>query len=288
MNIYIIADIEGSTGCRCPDDARLFTFGWAKACVELTKDINKIASELYKTGKVNCVKVKDFHRTGFNILPSLIDKSIKLDQGYKAFPIPGIGKLKGFDALMMIGMHAASGSDGFIAHTLTSRFKKIVTNGTLLTEAELFASSVAQAGLKPIFFSGCPVACEQTSKKINNIHTHAITNKSNPEAQRKMLAISAAKALNNTSVLPHTPEGPFYTELELKCSPEKTRQIAKKWNLESKDNKIIIQTCTIAELYRTLINIAYLTPFISKSPEIFTRAFAIFGRFSQLWPSLLS
>ena len=79
--------------------------------------------------------MQDFHRTGFNLIPGLIDKRAGLNSGYKTKPIPAIGDPGHAKGLIMIGMHASSGSKGFIGHTLTSRIKRIECNGKLLSEA---------------------------------------------------------------------------------------------------------------------------------------------------------
>jgi hypothetical protein len=57
---------------------------------------------------------------------------------------------------MMIGMHAAAGTTGFLAHTLTSRLSSLTVNGRPMAEVELFSASLAPFGIPPLFFSGCP------------------------------------------------------------------------------------------------------------------------------------
>jgi D-amino peptidase len=40
---------------------------------------------------VKTVTVKDFHRTGFNLLPELMDPRVNVVQGYIKGPVPGMG-----------------------------------------------------------------------------------------------------------------------------------------------------------------------------------------------------
>jgi hypothetical protein len=89
-------------------------------------------------------------------------------------PVPGIGDPGDADAVLMLGMHAASGTNGFLPHTLTSRLAKLVVNGRPMAEVELFAASLAPFNIVPIFFSGCPVACQQARERIRGVRTHAI------------------------------------------------------------------------------------------------------------------
>lgn len=164
-SVLIIADIEGSSGCWNRRASEYRTHEWASACIEMSRDIDAVAAALFDAG-VEAVSIKDFHRTGYNLLPEMIDRRARLLHGYRRGPVPGIGDPRGADRLLMIGMHAASGSNGFLAHTLTSRIARLEVNGKLMCEAELFAASVAHYGLRPVFLSGCAVACRQAEESI--------------------------------------------------------------------------------------------------------------------------
>ena len=136
------------------------TKDWARACLEMTRDVQAVVQALFDNG-VETIRIKDFHRTGYNLLPELIDSRSEIVHGYHAGPVPGMGSPGDAEAVIFLGMHAASGTDGFLAHTLTSRVDLVEVNGDPLAEIQLFASSLAPWGLKPIFFSGCPVACSR-------------------------------------------------------------------------------------------------------------------------------
>ena len=83
----------------------------------------------------------------------------------------------------MIGMHAASGTAGFLAHTLTSRLASLLVADRPLAEGvELFAASLAPYGIPAIFFSGCPTACAQAQERIPGIQTFAIDKSISPES----------------------------------------------------------------------------------------------------------
>ena len=136
--ILIIADIEGSSGCWSYRASSFRTKEWARACLGMTRDVNAVVQAL-ADGGVEYIRVKDFHRTGYNLIPELIDSRAKVIHGYRAGPVPGIGDPGDVDAAMFIGMHAASGTSGFLAHTLTSRIAKLEINGEPLPEINLFA-----------------------------------------------------------------------------------------------------------------------------------------------------
>ena len=60
-------------------------------------------------------------------------------------------------ANVFTGMHAASGTGGFLAHTLTSRIARLEVNGKPMAEIELFASALAPFEIRPIFCSMLPM-----------------------------------------------------------------------------------------------------------------------------------
>ncbi|HEY9070798.1 MAG TPA: M55 family metallopeptidase, partial [Candidatus Ozemobacteraceae bacterium] len=171
--VLLLTDIEGSTGCLSREGALLGTPDWAIACRELSRDADAVVRALFEAGATK-VWIQDFHRTGFNLLRKLIDPRAILRQGYKAGPVPGIGMPPAADTVMMIGFHAASGTPGFLPHTLTSRFARLRIDGRILCEAELFTGalgSLAESGMRARLFSGCPVACAQAREALPGIRT---------------------------------------------------------------------------------------------------------------------
>jgi D-amino peptidase len=119
----------------------------------MSRDVDAVVKGLFGAG-VARVTVKDFHRTGYNLIPEMIDRRARIVCGYYQGPVPGLGDPTDADALMMIGMHAAAGTHGFLAHTLTSRLASLTVAGRPLAEVELFAASLAPHGIPAVFFSG--------------------------------------------------------------------------------------------------------------------------------------
>jgi D-amino peptidase len=123
-NVLVIADIEGSSGCTSRRASAFLTDEWARACLSMSRDVDAVVRALFSAG-AGQVTVKDFHRTGHNLLPEAIDDRAAVVCGYRRGPVPGIGDPGSAQALMMVGMHAASGTDGFLAHTFTSRIASL-------------------------------------------------------------------------------------------------------------------------------------------------------------------
>jgi len=266
-HVLIIADIEGSTGCPDYAASAFLTPGWPAACQAMTRDVQAVTIALFKAG-VPRITIHDFHRTGYNLLPEWIDSRARLIQGYRRGAVPGIGYPGDADAVLYVGLHAASGTSGFLAHTLTSRIARLTVNGRPLSEVELFSAVLAPYGIRPLFFSGCPVACDQAREALPGISTFSIL-KPTPQAPqqvqalRRALARTAAAALDNpTAPQPFCPRGPFYAEIRLRDGAAAARRVAVRWRLNRAGNTILLETPTIQQLYADLIRICYLTPLV--------------------------
>ena len=286
-NILIIADIEGSSGCWSSAGSSFMTDQWCRACVDMTYDVNAAVRCLLDAG-VEQITIKDFHRTGFNLLPEMIDPRVTLVSGYQRAPVPGIGHPGNARAVMFLGMHAASGTDGFLSHTLTSRIEKLIVNGKPMAEIELFSASLAPFGTRPIFFSGCPVACKQARQTITGIDVYPIDKSLDPKEFDKQqwrddLGQAAAESLKNESTTTYLPKGPFSTAIHMRDGEKEASRIAKRWGFQHQDNRIFINTDDIHLLYLNLIRTCYLTPMIERILPVSLFLYNLWGRAGQVW-----
>ncbi len=286
-NILIIADIEGSSCCNSYESTTFLHPDWPEACVGLSRDVDAVVSALFDAGAEK-ITVKDFHRTAYNLLPELIDKRATIVPGYRPGPVPGLGDPGDATAVMMIGMHAPSGADGFLSHTLTSRISKLEVNGRLMSEAQLFAASLSPYNIEPVFFSGCPVACQYAADEIDGLTCFPIEKFQNnetfdPDAWRNALSKEAAMSLNSTQNGIYNPEGKFNAVITMRDGKKYTEKIACRWDFKFNDDKIFIETETIHELYDCLIRLCYLTPVIEKLIPVGLPLFNLRGKAGLMW-----
>ena len=286
-HILIIADIEGSSGCGSYQASSFLTRPWARACAAMSRDVNAVVSGLFDAG-VRRVTVKDFHRTGYNLLPELIDNRARILSGYRRGPIPGLGDPEDADAAMMIGMHAASGTAGFLPHTLTSRLASLIVNGRPLAEVELFSASLAPFGIPAVFFSGCPTACSQARERIQGIQTLAIDKSISPEALdahqwRSDLAKAAVESLAGISVAPYCPDGPFHAQISIRDGAAAAAKMADPWDFKRTGATVFIDAPNIHALYHSLIRLCYLPPMAEKTLPYSLALFNWVGRLGRMW-----
>lgn len=286
-HILILADIEGSSGCGSYRASSFLTRPWAHACAAMSRDVDAVVKALFDAG-VERVTVKDFHRTGYNLLPEMIDRRAAVVCGYRQGPVPGIGDPGNADGVMMLGMHAAAGTRGFIAHTLTSRLASLMVNGRPLAEVELFAAALAPFGIPAIFFSGCPVACAQARQRIPGIRTFTIDKGVPPEALdahrwRKGLARSAVYALANTATKPYRPQGPFRADIAIRDGSKAAAKMADRWGFDRTNARIRIDAPDMDTLYNHLIRLCYLPPLAEKTLPFSLMLFNGIGWLGRLW-----
>ena len=286
-HILILADIEGSSGCGSYRAASFLTDAWATACAAMSKDIDVLVKALFAAG-VPAVTVKDFHRNAYNLLPEMIDGRARIVCGYRRGPVPGVGNPDDADAVMMIGMHAASGTEGFLAHTLTSRLASLEVNGRPLAEVELFAAALAPFGIPAIFFSGCPVACLQARQRIPGIHTHSIDKRLPPERLdkphwRSQLARAAVQALANDTARPYAPKGPMQAAIAIRDGAAAAAAMADPWRFQRSGRHICIDAPDIHTLYERLIRLCYLPPLAEKTLPLSLMLYNAIGWMGRLW-----
>ena len=267
-SLLIVADIEGSSGCWSYSGSSFMTEAWFRACLEMTRDVDVVVTALFDAG-IRQITVKDFHRTGYNLLPELIDSRARVFSGYRPGPVPGIGDPGDVEAVIFLGMHAASGTEGFLSHTLTSRIKRLEVSGRPLAEVELFSGSLAPYGVRPIFFSGCPIACAQATEAITGIDVYPIDKTVGPQgfdavSWREGLANAAVGSLDNISTEPYVPQGSMTAVITMRDGETAARTLASRWGFNYEGAHIFLQASDIHGLYNDLIRLCYLTPFTEK------------------------
>jgi D-amino peptidase len=286
-NVLIVADIEGTSNCWSYEASRLFDPDWPGACVGMTLDVDAVCRALFDTG-VKTITVKDFHRTGFNILPELMDPRVNVVQGYIKGPVPGMGNPNGAQAVLFVGLHAATREDGFLGHTLTSRIRRLEVNGRVITEAELFSGSLAGFGVKPIFFSGDIGACRQAESAIPKIKTFAL-DKSNGfvgidiDSWRRDLGQATVDALNNGEADVFLPQGPFSAKVYFRDGEIAAAKAARPWKLAVDNDAVLVEALDFDSLYMALIRLAYLNPLTDRFSKAALGLFNLWGRVGLAW-----
>tara|TARA_B100000614_G_scaffold33693_1_gene26230 strand:- start:1731 stop:2549 length:819 start_codon:yes stop_codon:yes gene_type:complete len=258
--------------------------GWPRACQGMTRDVNTLATALLEAGAGQVV-VQDFHRTAFNIFREHLNPDVILNQGYARGPVPGLGGPKGFDGVMMIGMHAPSGWPGFLPHTLTSRIAAVRINGHLVSEVQLFSAALSRFNIPPLFFSGCPDACTHTRIAMPDVPTFAI-DKWHPDfcenKWRRQLADAAVNALHNAKSQPcntrYNPRGPFEAVVTMAGGKSMATRLARRWGYPSHGANIYLEVRDYEALFQELSRLVFLSPLTERMIPVLLPAYHLMGR----------
>lgn len=261
-NIYIIADIEGSSGYWKQRGSMYSLPEIGLARLELTKDVNAMIEGFYRAGAENII-VKDFHGNGYNVVREVLDKRVKLVSGYYLKPILALGNPGKSTCFAIIGGHPASGEDGFVPHTLSSRFLKLEADGKAVSEIDLLGSVLAPFGIAPLMFVGCEKACKSVEESIPGISVYGLDKSKGKESVcvsswRQGLALAAEHALLKGRTQVHQLRGLAFARITME--PGQAKEYAQKWGVEYEGADLIIRCRSGAELYQKLMYLAFSKP----------------------------
>jgi D-aminopeptidase len=216
---------------------------------------------------VKGVVVKDFHRTGYNLIPAQLDRRVKLVSGYYTGPAIGYGKLHGADFALFVGLHAAGGNaKGFLPHTLTSRIAEILVNGKRICESELFATVLSAFRVPLAFFSGCPAACQEVKERMSWVVTCAIPKDPlvyQDRNKKEEFILRARDGLRKSILAIPTVEGlplfamrpPFDCQVVFQEEAEARKMNA--WSFPQEGRIIRFHSEEFLEMYENLLKVAY-------------------------------
>jgi D-amino peptidase len=147
--ILLVYDMEGISGI---DTASMVV--WPGHAYEegqrlLAADVNAVVDGLFRGGASD-VAVVDYHGSGIpgdqNLPPDSLDRRARLLDVHRPWFTQGQ-----WDAVALVGMHAAGGSGGFLAHTFSPGGVRMV-NGVLWSETDNWAHGAADLKHIPVIF----------------------------------------------------------------------------------------------------------------------------------------
>ncbi|CAN5313711.1 M55 family metallopeptidase [soil metagenome] len=155
MKIYISVDIEGVAGITHWDEADRTHPSYPEFREQMTREAVAAIEGAEAAGATE-IWVKDAHSSGRNLITSMLPASVRLIRSWAGHPFCMVQELdKSFNAVMMIGYHAAAGSEAnSLAHTLSLKPQLITLNGKPASEFLIHALAGATLGVPTVFVSG--------------------------------------------------------------------------------------------------------------------------------------
>jgi len=155
MKVYISADIEGVAAVTHWDDATVEKPGYERAAAQMTAEVVAACEAALETG-ADEVLVQDAHDSARNIEAAALPEKVRLLRGWSDDPRCMAQELdSSYDALILVGHHAPSGSGGNpLSHTFSLGNASIRINGEPGSEYLVLQYTAAYYGVPLVFLSG--------------------------------------------------------------------------------------------------------------------------------------
>jgi D-amino peptidase len=155
MKVYISVDIEGVAGITHWDEARKSHADYGEFREQMTREAVAAIGGAEAAGAKE-IWVKDAHDSGRNLITSMLPGNIRLIRSWAGHPLCMVQELdQSFNAVMMIGYHAAAGSEAnALAHTLSLKPHLIRINGRTASEFYIHALAGSMMGVPTVFVTG--------------------------------------------------------------------------------------------------------------------------------------
>jgi D-amino peptidase len=177
MNVYIVADIEGTAGVvfyehRHAQMSRLNYELLQRNRILMTEEVNAAARGAFDGG-ADLVVVHDHHGSGYSLLPERLDERVELIHGRNEHTLemnvrhPDLDGT--FDALVLTGMHAKAGTRaGCTPHSLI-RVEDGEGKVHELSEATMSIALAGASGVPCVFCSGDTATVNDALNLVTNM-----------------------------------------------------------------------------------------------------------------------
>ena len=195
MKVYIVADLEGTSGVSGYDTHRDAIPGEAlkrRDGRELwAGEVNAAVRGASGAGATEIIVV-DNHGSGDTFPFEHLHESARLvhGRGRKTW-LPGLDS--SVDAVLIVGQHAMAGSGGHLAHTYSRRrIRRVLVNERKLGEIGLIAGIAGTYGVPVVFVSGDDVAAREAEIVIPGVAGVAV---------KQTLSVNSCVSFSRTEVL---------------------------------------------------------------------------------------
>lgn len=246
--VLLIADLEGVAGVDDPAALIVSGQGYEQARRRLTAEINAAISGFRAAG-FDSFRVSDSHRSGTEttnlVLPEL-ERGAEVYTGDDAYSESAFADI---DAVACIGMHAGTGTNGFIPHTVSVHCDWRYA-GRSLNETDIVLALAAEAGVPFGFVSGDDVLCTAINDRVRTVVTKQALSCA---AARSIGAGEAGERIRSAATeRPGTVEPLPAGRLELNFKSAWQARTAARWGAERiSDYAVVVPGGTFRSAYTT-------------------------------------
>lgn len=175
MKVFISVDIEGINGICAWSETEPSKADYEQFRKQLQREVNAACEGAIKAGATE-IFIKDAHDTARNLKIEDLPECAKLHRGWEGAPCSMMAGLdKSFDAVMFVGYHSPSRSNGNpLSHTMnTSRVQHVKINGVIASEFTINSLYASYLNVPVAFLSGDLNLTNQVKEINSNITTVA-------------------------------------------------------------------------------------------------------------------
>ncbi|MDY0064445.1 MAG: M55 family metallopeptidase [Bacilli bacterium] len=225
MKVFISADIEGVNSICHWDETEFGSQRYQEYRKQMMEEVKAACLGAHLAGAKE-ILVKDAHDSALNLSPSELPEYASLHRGWEGNLSSMMGGLdSGFDAVVFIGYHSPSRSDGNpLSHTMTTQLFHVKINGEIVSEFEINAMYASLLKVPVAFLSGdanLTNIVKHVNKNIETVATkegrHGAVVSRHPSITNQEITDGVKKALtkdltNNIVALPEK----FEVEIQYK------------------------------------------------------------------------
>lgn len=223
MKIYILADMEGISGIRRPEQVDCQSRDYAAACKLMMDDVNTAINAVFEAGATEVVAC-DTHGGGGQLDIAQMDSRAE-------YEMPGAGSMmpaldRSYSGVILLGHHAMAGTlNGFLDHTMNSKaWFEYRINGRPVGEIGIEAAYAAHFGVPVIAVSGDEATAAEARALLGEVETAVVKhgigrNRARclpiPRAQEQIYDAVSRAVSDTERFTPWNPELPATIELTL-------------------------------------------------------------------------
>ena len=173
MNLYISADIEGTTGIARWEETENGHSRYPYFADQMTREVAAACE-----GAGDCeILIKDAHDSGCNLIPRMLPEHVKLFRGWGSSCLCMMTGLdESFDGVFFTGYHSGAGMNtNPLAHTMDRNNNYVRINGMIAPELMINSLTAAYFGVPVRLVTGDKGLCDWIRAINPNIETVAVS-----------------------------------------------------------------------------------------------------------------
>lgn len=166
--IYILADMEGISGIRMPEQVQIYSHEYEDGRKLMMQDINTAVESAFDAGAAEVV-VCDTHASGGQVRLGEMDPRALYEMPISRNMMPSLDK--SFAGVVLLGHHARAGTTmGFLDHTMDSKaWFEYRINDVVVGEIGIEAAYAGHFDVPVIAVTGDVAACSEAQELLGKI-----------------------------------------------------------------------------------------------------------------------